>query len=186
MRGRASSQPGGSRSERPDAEDESQDASPAATVVEVLRGYAERGLFAGVSPGETRRGRRHFRVRWHHQRNYAFVLDPAAGTLSFPQLLPGIPAGSAMARELREFVGRFNDGAMPEHRRIDPAMGRLSFRIHKGSAALTMAVRDDHYEYCTRRLIHVVHEVFMVFLWDGPYYDYRVEHLGLNPDTGRP
>jgi len=26
----------------------------------------------------------------------------------------------------------------------------------------------------------------MVFLWDGPYYDYRCEHLGLNPDTGLP
>jgi hypothetical protein len=26
----------------------------------------------------------------------------------------------------------------------------------------------------------------MVFLWDGPYYEYRVESLGLDPDAAWP
>ena len=32
-----------------------------------------------------------------------------------------------------------------------------------------------------RRLVHIAHEIYMVFLPDGPYQDYRVEKLGLDP-----
>ena len=34
----------------------------------------------------------------------------------------------------------------------------------------------------TRKIIQIVHEIFMVFLVDGPYYEYMVEQLGLDPD----
>jgi hypothetical protein len=31
-------------------------------------------------------------------------------------------------------------------------------------------------------MIQVVHEIFLVFLVDGPYFEYLVEKLGLDPD----
>lgn len=73
---------------------------------------------------------------------------------------------------------------VPDHRLVDPDKGRVTLSVRDGTA--TLAIRANHHDYCTRRLVHIVHEVFMVFLWDGPYYDYRCEHLGLNPDTGLP
>jgi hypothetical protein len=50
-----------------------------------------------------------------------------------------------------------------------------------GSVSLALAVRGGEWEYCTRKLVHLAHEVFMVFLPDGPYDLYRVDKLGLDP-----
>lgn len=38
------------------------------------------------------------------------------------------------------------------------------------------------WDYVTRKLIHLVHEIFLGFLVDGGYYEYMVAHLGLDPD----
>ena len=45
-----------------------------------------------------------------------------------------------------------------------------------------MTVKGGEYEYATRKLIHLVHEIFLGFLIDAGYYEYMVEHLGLDPD----
>jgi hypothetical protein len=41
---------------------------------------------------------------------------------------------------------------------------------------------DADFDYATRKMIHTVHEIFMVFLVDGSYFEYMVEQLGLDPD----
>ena len=38
-----------------------------------------------------------------------------------------------------------------------------------------MTVLDADYDYAARMLISLVHEVFLVFLQDGRYFDYLVE-----------
>ena len=48
--------------------------------------------------------------------------------------------------------------------------------------SIGISIRDQDFEYATRKLIHTVHEIFLVFLREGPYYEYMVEHLGLDPD----
>jgi len=160
--------------------------SPATVIANALRGYAERGIFAAFAAGPVRGSRQIFNVRWHYRRQYRVIFDAANGRLAFSELLPAIPAKSAMAAELREFVHRFSTDAVPDHRRVDPDKGRVTLSVRDGTAALAIVIRANHHDYCTRRLVHIAHEVFMVFLWDGPYYDYRCEHLGLNPDTGLP
>jgi len=71
---------------------------------------------------------------------------------------------------------------MPEHRRVNPAQARLTASNQRGAVSLTLAVKDGDFDYATRKMIHIVHEIFMVFLVDGPYFEYMVEQLGLDPD----
>jgi hypothetical protein len=158
----------------------------AAQVAEILRGYAERGLFRGFAAKPSRSRRWTFNVLWHYNRQYPLVLDLAARTLSFTGLLPGIAARSPMVAELREFLRPLGTEEIPAHRRVDSDLGHLALQAHRGALTLAMAVKGNEYEYCTRKLVHVAHEIFMVFLWDGPYYEYRVEKLGLDPDAAWP
>ena len=155
----------------------------ARVVADVLEGYAGRGVFRSVSHGRQRGGTTTFTMLWHHGRQFRLVLDSAAGVVSFPELLPGVPARSPMLKELRAFLRQFETSEVPEHRRIDPAKGRLRVAAREGGVSLALAVRSSEWEYCTRRLVHLAQEVFMVFLPDGPYDEYRVEKLGLNPDA---
>jgi hypothetical protein len=152
-------------------------------VSDVLKGYAERGVFRSFSEAERRRGKTTFKMLWHYGRVFRLVVDSEAGTVAFPALLPGVPARSAMLKELKAFLHPFETDAVPAHRRIDPAKARLQIAARAGSASLALAVRNRELEYCTRRLVHLAQEVFMIFLPDGPYYEYRVEKLGLDPNV---
>lgn len=143
--------------------------SDAQAVGALLTEYAGRGVFRSVSGGDERRGKTTFTLRWHHDRRFRLVLDPKAGTVCFPALLPDAPARSPMVRELKAFLRRFETDDVPPHRRIDPAKGRLRVTVRAGNVSLALLVLDDEIEYCTRRLVHLAHEVFMVFLPDGPY-----------------
>lgn len=156
--------------------------SHAQMVGALLTEYAARGVFRGVGDGERRRGKTTFTLRWHYDRQIRLVLDPQAATVCFPALLPEAPARSPMVRELKAFLRRFETDDVPPHRRIDPAKGRLRVAVRAGNVSLGLVVLDDETEYCTRRLVHLAHEVFMVFLPDGPYDAYRVEKLGLDPE----
>jgi hypothetical protein len=158
----------------------------AVQVADILRAYAQRGMFRGYAEKPPRGSKHTFSLLWHYNRQYPFVLDLAADVVSFPELLPDITARSPMAAELKEFLRPFSTGEVPAHRRIDPDLGRLALKSQKGALTLAMTVIGGEYEYCTRKLVHLAHEIFMVFLWDGPYYDYRVASLGLDPDAAWP
>ena len=154
----------------------------ARTVGELLQGYAARGVVRAVSDGDRRRGKTTFTLLWHHGRHFRLVLDPAASTVSFPSLLPAAPARSPMVRELKAFLHRFETDQVPAHRRVDLAKAHLRVAVRSGTVSLALTVLDGDVEYATRRLVHLAHEVFMVFLPDGPYDAYRVEQLGLDPN----
>jgi len=152
-------------------------------VGDVLRDYAGRRVFRSISDGDRRAGKTTFMMVWHHGRTFRFVLDPAGRTVSFPALLPGVPTGSSMAKELRAFLGQFATDQVPPHRRIDSRKASLRIVSRDGGVSVALAVKDDDFEYATRRLVHLAQEVYMVFLPDGPYSDYRIEKLGLDPDN---
>jgi hypothetical protein len=152
-------------------------------VRDLLKDYASRGVFRSFHEEPHRAGRTSFTMLWHHDRTFTCVLDLPRRTVSFPALLPGVPARSSMAKELKAFLGRFQTAAVPPHRRIDPAKARLEVGIRAGSVSLALIVVHGEFEYAARRLVHLAQEVFLVFLLDGPYYDYRVEKLGLDPDS---
>jgi hypothetical protein len=157
--------------------------TPARLVRDVLGGYAERGVFRSFSGAETRGGKTTFTMVWHHGRQFRIVLDLAGRTVSFPELLSGVPARSPMLKALKAFLHQFETDEVPAHRRIDPAKTQLRISSRGGRVALGLAIKKGEFEYATRRLVHLAQEVFMIFLPDGPYYEYRVEHLGLDPEA---
>lgn len=157
--------------------------NPAGAIETILRGYVERGVFRSLGPGIPRGTQTAFTIVWHHGRTFRLLVDRAARTVSFPAVLPAIPARSSMLGELRRFTRQFTSTELPRHRRVDPAKGRLRLASRRAGVSLSLTVVRGEWEYCTRRLVHIAHEIYMVFLPDGPYQDYRVEKLGLDPDA---
>ncbi len=86
-----------------------------------------------------------------------------------------------MYREFKQFVESRHSESLPDHRRIDPRKPPSGPSNRSGKVALTLTVKNSDYEYATRKLIHLVHEVFLVFLQEG-HYDYMVNVFDLDPD----
>lgn len=151
-------------------------------VTGILEGYAEKAVFRGFSAHPKRGGKAAYQMVWHYDRRFELLLDVPNKTLRFPSLLPGVPARSPMYRDLQAFVKERTSGDLPEHRSITPAKARAALGNERGVVSLTLTVRDHDFEYGARKLIQLAHEIFLVFLVDGPYFEYTVEQLGLDPD----
>jgi hypothetical protein len=152
-------------------------------VAELLEGYARRGVFRGFSRDPVvREGKSVFRLQWHHGRVFELVFDTRANSLRFPLFLPNVSADSSMYRELKRFIEERHASELPEHRRIDRRKAIASLSNRRGSVSLSMRLRSGDDEYAARKLIHLAHETFLVFLQDGPYYEYMVENFDVDPD----
>ena len=149
----------------------------------ILEGYAEKAVFRGFSAHPKRGGKAVYKMMWHHDRPFELSLDVAKKTLCFPAVLPGVPARSAMYRDLQAFLKARQSAELPEHRRVNPAKARLACGNQRGTVSMS-ADREGLATSSTptRKIIQIVHEIFLVFLVDGPYFEYMVEHLGLDPD----
>ena len=151
-------------------------------VTGVLEEYASKGVFRGFSAGPAEKGRATFRMVWHHDRKFELLVDVSKKTMRFPAVLPAVPAHSSMYRDFKAFLASRHSDQLPAHRRIDPAKAHLSCGNRERNVSVTLTVKDGDFEYGARKLIHTIHEIFMVFLTDGPYYEYLVEQLGLDQD----
>jgi hypothetical protein len=151
-------------------------------VTEILKNYADRGVFRGFSAGPVRGGHATFKMLWHRDQFFELILDVPKKTLRFPMVLPDVPARSPMYREFRKWVEERHSPDLLEHRRIDTKKARLTAGNRAGRVSLTMTVKGANFEYGARKLINAVHEIYLGFLADGRYYDYMVETLGLDPD----
>ena len=148
----------------------------------MLEGYAERAVFRGFSGNPGRGGKAVYKMLWHYDRPFELHLDTAKKTLRFPAILPGVPGRSPMYRELQAFVKARQSGDLPEHRSVNSAKARVALSNQRGAVFVTLSVKDGDFDYATRKIIQIIHEIFMVFLVDGPYFNYMVEQLGLDPD----
>jgi len=151
-------------------------------VAETLEDYARRGVFRGFSRGPVGRYKAAFRMVWHRDRVFDFIFDFHRKTMRFPVVLPNLPASSEMYSELKKFIKSRQTDKVPEHRRIDNRKARVRSNNRGGDVSIALTVVDGEYEYCTRKLINLVHEIFMAFLIDGSYYEYMVETFDLDPD----
>jgi hypothetical protein len=86
-----------------------------------------------------------------------------------------------MYREFKEFVKSRHSESLPDHRRIDPKRAAARPSNRAGNVALTLTVKNGDYEYATRKLIHLVHEVYLVFLQEA-HYDYMIKVFNLDAD----
>jgi hypothetical protein len=156
--------------------------SPAEAVTETLESYARKGVFRGFSRAPTRGARTIFRLAWHYDRVFDLELDLNRHTLRFPALLTEVPAGKVLYPALLSFVRARQSQELPEHRRIDVRRAQVKCYRRSGRVSLTVEVKDGDYQYAARKLIHLVQEIFLDFLREGPGYEYLVEAYGLDPD----
>ena len=89
-------------------------------VGEVLRSYADRGVFRGFADKPFTRGRAEFRFLWLHETPFRLVLDTRTRTLTFRDLLPNVPYTAIVAFN-RNSVLRisFGLGALVRHFPLD-------------------------------------------------------------------
>lgn len=156
------------------------------TVAAVLEEYAQRGVFRGFSAGPIRRGKATFKMSWHRDQVFELIFDPAQdalNTLRFPCVLPNVALGSPMHKAFKKFVKARQSADLPDHRRIDPDKARIKTQCRGGNLSLTLTIADGDIEYGTRKIIALVHEIYLIFLNDGVWYDYMVEQFDLDPDT---
>src|SRR5258708_17030742 len=149
-------------------------------VAGILETYADRGVFRGFSKAASAGGKATFKMLWHRDRGFELILDVAKKTLRMPVVLPEVPA--SMYREFQEWVEERHSEELLEHRRIDRKKALLRCGKRGGNVSLTLTLKDGHFEYGARKLIHAVHETYLTFLADGRYYDYMVETFDLDPD----
>ena len=106
------------------------------------------------------------------------VHDPEADALEFQNLLPEIPATSAMYAELKAFVRERADSRLPGHRRIDPETRRGQMLESQGATFRSpFLFKRVNASMGSRRAVKLVNEIFLSFL-KGPYFDYMVENFG--------
>jgi hypothetical protein len=152
-------------------------------VGSLLESYASRRVVRGFSRELLdEKSKTVFRVRWHRDRLFEFIVDTRRKTITIPLVLPDVPARSEMYKELKNFLTRFHSDLVPKHRRIDTKKARVRSMNKRGAVSLSVAIHDVDYEYGLRKLVHIVQEIYLGFLYDGPYREYMTEAFGLEPD----
>ncbi len=150
-------------------------------IGETLENYARRGIFRRFSRGAFKNGTASFRMVWHRDRVFNFVFDSKRGTMRFPLVLPHVASDSRMYLDLKEFIKSRHSDELPYHRRIDSRKAQVGAYLRGGNVSITLTVRNADYQYGAKKLINLVHEIFLVFLADG-YFEYMVEAFDLDPD----
>ncbi|MGH9801308.1 MAG: hypothetical protein ACRD82_13155 [Blastocatellia bacterium] len=140
-------------------------------VRESLQTYADRGVFRGFS--EAKNGR--FTFVWFYHHPMELIVDTAKHELRFKQLLPGVPAKSALYAELKSFIEQRQDRQLPEHRRIDRRRAEVTCLNRAGAVSVTLKVKNSQYAYGANRIVNLVHELFVHLR--NSYPDYLVENF---------
>ena len=147
-----------------------------------MESYARRGVFRGFSKQPAPEGVAAFRMIWHRDQPFDLIIDMRKQTILIPKVLPCVPAD--IYRDFKAFVESRHAASLPDHRRIDKSRAHVRSTNRRGTVSLRMVVKAGDYEYGLQRLIHLVHETYLIFLANGMYRDYMSEQLGVNFDIG--
>jgi len=140
-------------------------------VREILKGYADRGVFRGFT--EVKDGQ--FRFIWLINNEMELSVDTSRQVLSFKRLLTGVPSGSLLYADLKSFIQHRHDPDLPAHRRVDMKRAGASCINRGGTVSVALKVKNSHYAYGANRLVNLVHELFLHL---RQYYpDYLAENF---------
>jgi hypothetical protein len=121
-----------------------------------------------------------FKLVWFRERVFDLIVDTGKKAVTFPAVLPHVPAD--IYADFKAFVRSHHDAGLPDHRRVEKTKARLRCAKNRQGATVGLTVRDGDYDYALRKLIHLIHETFVIFLLDGMYRDYVVKQLGGDPE----
>ena len=125
-----------------------------------LRGYANQGVFQGLSESRGRLGKTTFSFRWLLGHDFSLVLDPKKGELVAKNLLPSIENHSFIDSDLRRFVANRIDTKLPRHRRLDADLVTLTYTNRKQSVSLVMRADENQTEYAIKALLRTLNDLF--------------------------
>lgn len=152
--------------------------SAASQVGAVLQSYAERGVFKDYRASGGRNEVAHFDFGWLYGQPFSLSCDARHGRLTLSDLLPAVQGDSMMYRELKAFLKGRAEADVPEHRRVDPLRATVAPRLRDGVVSLELTLVGGDYEYGTRKLVNLAHELFL-FLSEY-WADYMWENFELN------
>lgn len=135
-----------------------------------LQGYADRGVFRGFSEQRKVGAAHRFRFAWLGTRPLTLSYAPTTGTFVFRDLLPGVPAGSTLAQDLRTFVSGRASPTLPAHRRVDRRRARIRGTVTHGALSLELVATRNHHEYGVQKVVNLVHELFLYLHTYQPEY----------------
>jgi hypothetical protein len=154
-------------------------------VQQILQEYASRQVFRGFTVLPARpRGKQAFEFVWHHGLHFELIVDRRNQTLHVPALLEGVLPSSPLHKELKAWLSEQSAEERPPHRRLDRSKASLRCVNHGGRIALTLTAKDGDMAYSVRRLVGLMHELFVLLLANPVYADYRRDQLGTDPDRG--
>jgi hypothetical protein len=151
-------------------------------VCAFMEDYARRGVFRGFSRQPAADGVARFRMIWHRGQTFDLFVDTTKKTIRIPIVLPRVP--DDIYRDFKAFVESHRDPSLPDHRRIEKAKALVRCVNRRPGVSLSVAVKDGDYEYALQRVIHLIHETYLIFLANGIYRDYMIEQLGADVDIG--
>jgi hypothetical protein len=139
----------------------------------VLRQYADRGVFRGLSERRARRGVHEFRFTWLTREPIVLRYDPRGASLTFKELLPGVARASPLLADVQALVESRTSRTLPAHRRIDPRRVAVACSHRRGAVSVVLSVKGSHPAYAVQKGVNLVHEIFMAlhasypeYLWD--------------------
>jgi len=131
-----------------------------------LQYYADRGIFSGFT--EARNGC--FTFSWLIGHQMELRVDTARHVLKFRRLLEGVPPASRMYADLKSFIRQLHDANLPAHRRIDRKRAEASCSNRNGFVSVSLRVKNNQYAYGARRIVNLVHELFLHLRQAYPEY----------------
>ena len=146
-----------------------------------LEAFSDRGVFEGFSEGAATHEQLRFNLVWLQKKRFELLVDPVNRTVTVPMVLPNVPARSLLDRNWRRFVKACASAQKPPHRRIDPAKIAMGCVKSRGALGVRFSLLDDDVDYALQRLIHLVHETYVLFLLEGIYLDYCIKQFGPPP-----
>ena len=87
-----------------------------------------------------------------------------------------------MWRRVRKWIASCASGFV--RGRIPRCLG-VSLRNSAGNLSLSMSSLDHDWEYATRRLVHLLNELYVDVLARPRYFDWLIENFELDPDDPR-
>jgi hypothetical protein len=144
---------------------------------DVVYSYVDKGIFRQLK--ETKdlpEGVAEYRFSWlsEHER-IVLVLDANEAHVTFRGLLPPMP------ERVASFVERFVDergpeGSGPDHRKVDPELGKLFLEQDEaGRTSLGLTVLDGRMADATRKLVNLANE--LIFSLQMRHADFTYEHF---------
>lgn len=142
----------------------------AMNVPDVLQHYVQRGIFRHLGP-MTAKGTYDF--VWLNERRMCLQWNEKRNVIVFKDVLHDVPARSKLYRELRAYLKARSDPELPAHRRIDPEAFDLVCENRASKVSVGLRPKAANEEQGVRKLMSVVHEMFLYLHDRWPEYMYE-------------